>query len=723
MDNKIDTIEFIELNNFKGYRASEDGGAKELDFTIAGQPADLILVTGKNGVGKTSLLEAMDWVLNQSDVGAGGFITTGQRDGVVSINSKEFELQGKAKPDHKNLSTVASFFFQENITGLACDEIIQLLEPENKPGEAIKRSLKALQAKLEDWQRQLHTLKYRKNYEEERKALAGRVNELVAKLPQDLPLRQLLVDSTLTLKNGNLQNKWDSQIRNLSSSIGSFGNLAELVGSQLPDQLSHIGHSLLEYRGHQVDFSEKGNEPSAFTKGFLSTIQSLPAYLTIKKWSEDTILTPSELENTLFIGSDTDIYADTVDELEKRRTELTYEYQRLNKLQAQLQGDGSSLLTWIDGFADNVNNWLEAWDKHPDISDVTNLKQGIQVQLESLSTLADSRSVELRGKIKKVTEEGQTVTARLNQVKRSQEVVRDINAHPNQLSHLLNGSNFTVEGLTDYVSDYLETIKTPVAEGASTVDETDIIHQLGRVFTSWSALEIQKAEDEASATDLDSLEQAEKMITDALIISKQESGARSQLLSVVEVIPEAELEQLLRNMNQLLASFHFPDDFLPIELENHGTLKTQKWGFTTRSGVKFEDLSTGQKSQLAICWTINLNLAMSDQLGHRVIGFDDFTTSLDMNQLIPAAVLLRKLAYTDANDSWKRQVIVTSHHEDLTNRLLDFLLPPQGKSMKVIQFEDWLPASGPQIKCYNVDMGKVKEDGLQDAVKRVVQTT
>ncbi|MVD33473.1 recombinase RecF, partial [Vibrio cholerae] len=71
-------------------------------------------------------------------------------------------------------------------------------------------------------------------------------------------------DSTLTLKNGNLQNKWDSQIRNLSSSIGNFSNLAEPIGSQLPDQLSHIGHSLLEYRGRQVDFSEKGNELPAF---------------------------------------------------------------------------------------------------------------------------------------------------------------------------------------------------------------------------------------------------------------------------------------------------------------------------------------------------------------------------------------------------------------------------------------------------------------------------
>ncbi|HCZ9664050.1 TPA: recombinase RecF, partial [Vibrio cholerae] len=635
----------------------------------------------------------MDWVLNQSNVGAGGFITTKESKGAVSINGKRFELNGKAKTDHKKLSTIASFFYQENIAGLACDEIIQLLEPENKPGEEIKRSLKALQAKLEDWQRQLHTLKYRKNYDEERKTLAGRVNELVDKLPHDLPFRQLLVDSTLTLKNGNLQNKWDSQIRNLSSSIGNFSNLAEPIGSQLPDQLSHIGHSLLEYRGRQVDFSEKGNELPAFTKEFLSTIQSLPAELVIKKLSEDTILAPSELENTLFVGSDTDIYADKVDELEKQRIELTNEYQRLNKLQAQLQGDENSILTWIDGFTDNVSSWLEAWDEHPDISDVIDLKQGLQVQLEKLSTLTTARSVEIRGKIEKVIERGQVVTASLNQIKRSQVVVRDINAHSNQLSQLLNEPNLTVEGLTDYVSNYLETIKTPVAEGASVVSETDIIHQLGRVFTNWSALEIQKVEDEANAIDWDGLEHAEKMITDALAISKQESSAKSQLLSAVEVIPQAELDQLLKNMNQLLASFHFPDDFLPIELKNDGTPKIPKWGFKTKSGVQFDDLSTGQKSQLAICWTINLNLALSEQLGHRVIGFDDFTTSLDMNQLIPAAVLLRKLAYADANDSWKRQVIVTSHHEDLTNRMLDFLLPPQGKLMKVIQFEDWQPES------------------------------
>lgn len=64
------------------------------------------------------MLEAMDWVLNQSNVGAGGFITTKESKGAVSINGKRFELNGKAKTDHKKLSTIASFFIKKILLGL-----------------------------------------------------------------------------------------------------------------------------------------------------------------------------------------------------------------------------------------------------------------------------------------------------------------------------------------------------------------------------------------------------------------------------------------------------------------------------------------------------------------------------------------------------------------------------------------------------------------------------
>jgi DNA repair exonuclease SbcCD ATPase subunit len=711
----INTIHSIELENFKGYRSSTT-----IDTTVDGQPADLILVTGKNGVGKTSLLEAMDWVLNQRDVGAGGFLTNDTNQGAVSVNGEKLALYGKAKTDHRKLTTVASFFYQENVAELACNEVIQLLEPESKPAEEIRRGLKSLQTRLEGWQRQLGRLKYRKNYEEERKILAGRVNELVDNLPTESFLRKELIESTLTLKNGNLQNQWESQIRNLSKSIGVLSNLSEPVGAKLPDQLSHIGHSLLEFRVKPSDNSERGSEPPEFSNSFLSTVQSLPPDLPIKRWSNATTVAPSGLENTLFFGFDGDVYDEALDGLGKRRSELASDYQRLVNLQGQLDGDGRSLLGWVNEFSENINDWLKIWDSHPESKSVSDLKDGLQGHLEELSVLANKRHSELKAQIEKITSEGQAVSNKLNQIKRSQSVAEEINTHSKQLSHLLDKPELAVEDLAEYVSDYLERKKSPESGRHSSGNEREVIQELGKVFSNWSSLELEKLEDEANSTDLVSLEQAEKLISDALSICKQESTARSQLLSVIGVIPQVEFEQLLTNMNLLLASFHFPEDFLPIGLENNGTEKSPKWSFATTSGVKFEDLSTGQKSQLAICWTINLNLAMSKQLGHKVIGFDDFTTSLDMNQLIPAAVLLRKLAYANADDAWKRQVIVTSHHEDLTNRLLDFLLPPQGKSMKVIQFEDWGPESGPLLKCYNVDMGEVKSGGLQEAVKRVL---
>ena len=262
-----------------------------------------------------------------------------------------------------------------------------------------------------------------------------------------------------------------------------------------------------------------------------------------------------------------------------------------------MQGNGGSLLSWIDEFSENISSWLIAWEDHPSKLEVSNLKQGIENHLDALSNLASSRSSELRDQLDKFTSEGKAVAEQLNQIKRYQVIARDIDTHSTELSPLLDKSSFTVEDLAK---------NAPV--------ESEVIYQLGSAFTRWANLEIEKLEDEASATNLESVELAEKMISDALAICKQESSAKSQLLSVIGVIPQAEL--------------------------------------------LFEDLSTGQKSQLAICWTINLNLALSAQLGHSVIGFDDFTTSLDMNQLIPAAVLLRKLAYADADDGWKRQVIV-----------------------------------------------------------------
>lgn len=54
-------IKKIYIKNFRGYE-----GEKEFDFTTNNKPNNLILLSGANGYGKTSLLEAIEWCLTGS---------------------------------------------------------------------------------------------------------------------------------------------------------------------------------------------------------------------------------------------------------------------------------------------------------------------------------------------------------------------------------------------------------------------------------------------------------------------------------------------------------------------------------------------------------------------------------------------------------------------------------------------------------------------------------
>lgn len=347
---------------------------------------------------------------------------------------------------------------------------------------------------------------------------------------------------------------------------------------------------------------------------------------------------------------------------------------------------------------------------------MTELKSNIDSNISIFREFSEKRFQQLSEEVKIIEKKGLELSSEINLTKRSQSVAQVIDSYSSELEPLLVKNEFSVDELVEYLNKLIASTQNR----QPAIDETSLVHKLGIIFENWAQLEIEKERDETKLVNIENIEAAEAIVVGAAAICKQEAGAKSQLLSLIGEIPEVELKQLVQNMNVLLANFHFPPDFLPITIENSGTLNKPLWGFITQPKIKFEDLSTGQKSQLAICWTINLNLALASKLNHKVIGFDDFTTSLDMNQLIPAAILLRKLAYTDDKNS-KRQVIVTSHHEDLTNRLLDFLLPPNGKVMKVIQFEDWNSTSGPEYKCYTVDMGiKVQTDSLDTAIKQMV---
>lgn len=715
------TIRDLTLSNFKGYRQNQPAKPIELDF----DDADLILVTGKNGVGKTSILQALDCCLNQG-IFPSEFLTEKENSGFVSINGSQYPVQKDLYQD-KNLTSVSTFFFQENVTRLACREVIELLEPENKPGLIIKNGLQNMLKQIEAWQLQLQQKTYRKDYDAERKKLAQVITECALKLPEDFPAKEALLHSTLTLKGGNLQSKWQSQLRNLSAGLSKVNDLPEVVGDSTPMHLDHIAKCLQDLNNrYKNSFVNEAKSKEKYSL-LLERIQQFPEHLNVyweleSNSGNNTNGTESNPEQSMpdamMVVMNPGFYEDQIKFKSEHQDSLRAQYKNVQSSLESLS-EITSIDVWLKSVHANIKSWLQAFDRAEEKIALEKITKSIVAEADILNTLTSVRQDALLIQRERIEAEGKQLSSEIQQLVRTKTFAEILHSCSDELLPIFGGTTFAINELVTHL-----TTKIPESQKNSiSVPQPDFVWQLAETFFSWSKLEIDYELDRQNTLQTDVIGQAKEMLASAHKLCKQESGAGSQLLSLMGEIPAVELQNLTATMNSLLDKFHFPRGFLPISLQKKGTIKTPNWTFITSNGVKFDDLSTGQKTQLAICWTINLNLALTDTLKHRVIGFDDFTTSLDMNQLIPAAVLLRKMAYADRGDRAKRQVIVTSHHEDLTNRLLDLLLPPNGYKMRVLQFEDWSPEQGPKFRMLKVDLGEQKpsEAKLVSAMKRSFQ--
>ena len=255
------------------------------------------------------------------------------------------------------------------------------------------------------------------------------------------------------------------------------------------------------------------------------------------------------------------------------------------------------------------------------------------------------------------------------------------------------------------------TIDKFIPENRNSVNDINIIWEgMVSIINEQVEEEIKIIDEEKSINiKSENIEKNKKIIDIIENIIKNELGKNSILISNVVIIPKEELNSLTKTLNSILRFFHFSVDFLPLKIENIGTKTKPKYSIVTNLGkdISYTGLSTGQKSQVAISWLIGINYLMSEKLPHKIIIFDDITTSLDLSQLASASILFRKMAYSDKNN---RQVIISSHHDDLTNRLVDYLMPPAGKKMKVIYFSEWSISDGPKYKIYDISKPEPKDE-------------
>lgn len=123
------------------------------------------------------------------------------------------------------------------------------------------------------------------------------------------------------------------------------------------------------------------------------------------------------------------------------------------------------------------------------------------------------------------------------------------------------------------------------------------------------------------------------------------------------------------------------------DLRAGASIAVEKGGLSLRVVDAESGATTGlasfSRSQLV---SSTFGLLLATHLGHPRLptGFiclDDVTDVLDMENLAVDALTLRKLAYGPL----RRQVIMTSHHHEATDRLVPLLLPPKGRSMRIIE--------------------------------------
>ena len=184
--------------------------------------------------------------------------------------------------------------------------------------------------------------------------------------------------------------------------------------------------------------------------------------------------------------------------------------------------------------------------------------------------------------------------------------------------------------------------------------------------------------------------------------AKQMQVELQQLLKAIEELT-APNRDLLCAVQQLLTlavwRFSRVPGLLPARLELDE--KGERWVLKTADGRQLNELSTGQKGQFGLGMLVAQNLYAGEKLPHRVLILDDFSSSYDQSNLVREALLWRQLAYTD-DSKYKRQLFISSHHQETTEQLLHLLLPPKGYKMKFIEIKDWTPQKGPDFTIYDV---------------------
>ena len=733
-----------KLENFRGFK--ELNGHIDVD-------GDIVFITGKNGVGKSSILYALDCLLNKFDKirndhhkeNIGEMVRSGSQKAYCSFDCYELEPNesDNAKPyeyeifkdsleqDIENnekrklfIQQKASVVYQDMISHHEIDDLIEDIFPEDSDLQ-IGKKLSIVASSIGQELKNKYLSYEGFNAQEKRRPLISDFADIISRMKN---YESKVPKSIHKLDIGNLSDWTETYtalkdfVRNIEYELDINDNENSDITPQNVIIRIRRAFSIIEdkEKKHKHDSNEIGKEQHFIN--FLKTrINDGRKFKVLRN-----INTLKDMPSSTIILACDDFELDLI---EKLNSENLRRFENINE-KLMIYKRWLNIISYVEKESDSFDLIMKSIRSYNKLCEQMKneghplpetISQWLKNQ-EEISIKMESEFLNWKEEIEKKERELEEYKLNCEQLKRNIEesiyISKELRAQRNDTKLL--DFDFYRKDFSDYglfVRELLNRISQKNEQESNSFDLLGDYNAMVDVLDKWINVEkeILRYENEINKNKFDaSIETVKSVLS---VINKMSSYKyKLDLPKYFDDFKKDELKKLNMAMNLMLNQFHFPGEFLPVNIEKikEGGKKVGKYSFLTggieNPKVDFSSLSTGQKVQLYFCWTIAFNYSLQDRT-HDIMLFDDITTSLDMSQLLSAATILRQMAYRE--DQYKRQIFISCHHEDFSNKLLDYLMPPPGYSLRVIRFID-LVNGIPEIENYKVEMDIAKYGSLED---------
>ncbi|HHV08634.1 MAG TPA: AAA family ATPase [Firmicutes bacterium] len=751
MSDRIVRVKSLTLNNFRGFIGEE----------TVNTDADIVFLNGPNGVGKTSFIDALCLALTGHYYKEREPLISyddkfGRIAAIVSLGSKQEKIEAILKRSRAGCSVEwddsswfkgndslgplharASFYYQDILKYLFEEEDAQVhLEefllaseiPLGEVREACKHGLSLID-KFEESFVTRSGFKSKDQIESERhqhakefESALDEASEEISKVLADYGFQGPVPKQPLTTQASGMRKQWKENLLKLVRDYSKCPNIAfshELT-SDLPtvlllEDLYEVFQKLVN---HQRDMRLKKS----------SLQQQISAFFAARNKNEDPVteiaVTTEKIHEMQLEHQQIKV---TIEGLIKQRHRAE---SSLRHYESAVQ-DGLSLAHVLKEIRRSGNDWLseERGGHDPSERAPEEVLSWLQSAVKALDETDPPVDEQMTSWLQKQIDQRTALSEEISKleaslrflsqtIQRSKEFFRILDAFP-QLNQAISQQRYDMVSI-EALAEKLE-VHTKVPTTKESVNAFD---RLVLCTKAWIDFEKQANEDDrARRSDVEykAIKGQLEHLKDALIF---ESGDQKSVTGAVQLIAPQKRKGFAKSIDRILERLHVDSGFIPTKLETRKIRKQATWRYFTGDDRTLSCLSSGQRSLVGIASLISLNAALQSTLWADVLAFDDFTSSLDLNQIPRLASLLRQIAYgsgisEETGPYYRRQVFLVSHHEDLTNKLLDVLIPPPGRTMRVINFTGW-SSSGPTFEELDIIGSSASAEDVRDSLPRLL---